>query len=383
MNILGEARPAPPGDIAAPIDSPPIDDARWSAALAAVVRDPDLQSLHAQPIAELTSGAIVGYELLSRFRGPWRAAPDVWFAAAERWGYNAALQARTVRAGIAVRSTLPAGTFLTVNVDPHLLVDEQVAGALMQPDLTRVVLELTEHTRAQHDGRTAEVLAHVRSAGGLLAMDDAGTGYAGLSMLLDLRPHIVKLDRRFITGLDTDPVKRALVEVFGDLAGRMDAWILAEGIETKAELDALIGLGVPLGQGWALAHPAAGLPDTLSPTVVDHIRSKTASSSLVDDVMRLVRPARVGGNGSACAVLLDRAGQAAQVRDDRGLWAPAMLVAPSTSIRDATRRAMTRPARHRFAPLVCTDDRGQVLGTITIDDLVTNVVRSEPARIGR
>ncbi len=119
------------------------------------------------------------------------------------------------------------------------------------------MLELTEHTQLVGDGAAAAVLDHVRAAGGLVAMDDAGTGYAGLSTLLSLRPDIVKLDRELITGIDQDPVKRAMVELFGELAGRMDAWILAEGIETLAELDAVIGLGIPLGQGYALARPAA------------------------------------------------------------------------------------------------------------------------------
>ena len=165
------------------------------------------------------------------------------------WGCNAVLQARVLRAGIAARAALPPDTFLTVNVDPHLLTDPEVAGVLTDAaDLTRVVLELTEHTQALQQAHAAGVLATVRAAGGLLAMDDAGTGYAGLSQLLALRPHFVKLDRELVTGIDTDPVKAALVEVFGDLAGRMDTWILAEGVETDAELDTLIRLGVPLAR---------------------------------------------------------------------------------------------------------------------------------------
>jgi hypothetical protein len=70
------------------------------------------------------------YEMLSRFSGAeWSAPPHVWFAAAEQWGFNAARQARVLRSGIAARAALPPNTFLTVNVDPHLLLDEEVAGA--------------------------------------------------------------------------------------------------------------------------------------------------------------------------------------------------------------------------------------------------------------
>lgn len=358
-----------------PNEVPPVDDERWVQALEAVVVDADLLQLHAQPIVELSSGSVAGYEMLSRFTGPWRASPDVWFSAADRWGFNAVLQARVLRAGLAARDVLPPNTFLTVNVDPHLLAVPEVADTLTQVgDLSRLVLELTEHSRAGTDDGTAAVIAHLRAAGGLLAMDDAGTGYAGLSALLELRPHIVKLDRELITGLDTEPVKRALVEVLGDLAGRMDAWILAEGIETSDELDAVVRLGVPLGQGWALARPAPTMLGELDPELVKHIRTTAARSSLHEYVASLVRPAPAGEDPSTCTVILDAAGQARMVGDERGGWAPAMRVAPSATVQEAARRAMSRTLEHRYVPLVCTDGQGQVLGTIGIDDLLMSAV---------
>jgi EAL domain-containing protein (putative c-di-GMP-specific phosphodiesterase class I) len=364
--------------------APPLADPRWAAAVQRVVDDPDLLSLHAQPIVELTSGAVAGYEMLSRFTGPWPAPPDQWFAAADRWGSNAVLQARVLRAAIAARQSLPPDTFLTVNVDPHLLANQEVAGVLMgTPDLTRLVLELTEHTQAEQGSAAAAVLAHVRQVGGLVAMDDAGTGYAGLSQLLTLRPHIVKLDRELITGVDADPVKAALVEVFGDLASRMDTWVLAEGIETESELDTLIRLGVPLGQGWALARPAPSMLEALPSALVDHIRTTAARSSLDGYVASLVRPVDVGADPSRSVVSLDGNGQAVAVRFGAGMWAPATLVSPSTQIVDAARRAMTRDAQHRYAPLVCTDGQGKVIGTIGIDDLILSLCSSSSPVAGR
>lgn len=362
--------------------APSLADPRWAEVLQRVVDQPSLLSLHAQPIVELTSGAVAGYEMLSRFSGPWQAPPDRWFAAAERWGFNAVLQARVLRAGIAARRLLPPDTFLTVNVDPHLLAHQEVAGVLTgSSDLTRLVLELTEHTQAEKGSGAADVLAHVRRSGGMVAMDDAGTGYAGLSQLLTLRPHIVKLDRELINGVDTDPVKAALVEVFGDLAGRMDTWVLAEGIETESELDTVIRLGVPLGQGWALARPAPSMLEALAPTLVDHIRTTALRSSLEGYVASLVRPVGVGMAGSV--VSLDSNGQAAAVRVDGGVWLPATLVSPSTRIVDAARRAMTRDVQHRYAPLVCTDGQGQVIGTIGIDDLMLALCTSSSPVAGR
>jgi EAL domain-containing protein (putative c-di-GMP-specific phosphodiesterase class I) len=368
----------------AAVEPPALDDPRWAKALQAVADEPGLLRLHAQPIVELTSGTVAGYELLSRFTGPWQAPPDRWFAAAERWRFNALLQARVLRAGIDARTLLPPNTFLTLNIDPHLLIEPEVAEVLTgTPDLSRVIIELTEHTQTRDRADANDVLDHVRAAGGMLAMDDAGTGYAGLSQLLELRPQIVKLDRDLITGIDTDPVKAALVEVFGDLAGRMDAWILAEGIETTAELEVLIRLGVPLGQGFALARPAQGFLPALEASATAHIAATAARSSLSEHVASLIRPLPAT-SGQAGEVQLDRRGQAKSVRaeSDSG-WAPAMLVSPSTQIVDAARRAMARCAQDRYAPLVCTDSHGQVIGTIGINDLLLALCSSTTAGFRR
>ena len=73
--------------------------------------------------------------------------------------------------------------------------------------------------------------------------------------MLAIRPDLVKLDRSLADGVDRDPAKAAVVEMLGALAGRLDAWLLAEGIEREAELETLVGLGVPLAQGYLLARP--------------------------------------------------------------------------------------------------------------------------------
>jgi EAL domain-containing protein (putative c-di-GMP-specific phosphodiesterase class I) len=357
---------------------PEMSDPRWRDALQLVIDDPTRLALHAQPIVELTSGTVAGFEMLSRFDGPWPATPDKWFAAAERHGCNGRLQARVLRRALAARNSLPPDTFLTVNLDPHLLRHPAVATALTgASDLSRIVLELTEHSPMRCDPDEVALLAHVRAAGGMVAIDDAGTGYAGLSTMLALRPEIVKLDRELVQGLDQDPVKRALVEVIGDLAGRMDAWILAEGIETEDELAAVIALGVPLGQGWALARPSAVMTADLPAHLADGIRATARRTSLREHVVSLIRPAHT-------EVVLDGRGRAVQVRPDgAGAPMPATLVAPSTTIADAARRAVARPAEHRFAPLVCTDGAGVVLGVVRIDDVLSALAASSSAEDGR
>ncbi|WP_432571426.1 EAL domain-containing protein [Kineococcus sp. SYSU DK005] len=363
---------------------PPVHDRRWRSALHAVLHDPGLLSLHTQPIVELTSGAVAGYEALSRFRDVGlTAGPDRWFAAAEHWGVNPQLQSRVLAGAVAMRAVLPADTFLTVNVEPHLLTDERVHGALLEHgDLTRLVVELTEHSRAQDPARLHEVLEQLRRRGALIAMDDAGTGYAGLSQLLSLRPHVVKLDRELISGIDTDPVKRALVEVIGDLVGRMDGWVLAEGVETLAELDAVVALGVALGQGYALARPGPVMLPELDEELVRRVQRGAARAALDEHVLSLVRTARVGTDPATCEVLLGADGRARAVRwggsgpDDPVRWSPALLVAPSAPLPEVARRAATRHAADVTAPLVCTDGQGVVVGVVTHADLLLALARA-------
>lgn len=355
-----------------------------------MVADVSVPVLHAQCIVDLTSGRVAGYELLARFPGPLVAPPDTWFAAADHWGVGATLQARVVRRGLGLRSVLPADTFLTINVDPHLLACDQVLAALASCDrgtaeplgdeLARVVVELTEHSLPVDWSAFTAALASVRARGGLVAVDDAGTGYAGLAQLIDVRPHMIKVDRQLVAGIAKDPVKRALVEMLGELAGRMDSWLLAEGIETKEDLDALISLGVPLGQGWALGRAQADAQLTLEADMVDHIRLADSRRVLRDHVASLIEHTPVAtAADDDVELVVDRRGRPESIRFGEypdWAWAPPLVVAPSAPLAEVARRAMARPSRFRFAPLVCTDAHGSVLGLIRIDALLSALARS-------
>ena len=98
-------------------------------------------------------------------------------------------------------------------------------------------------------------LALIRDRGGFAAVDDAGSGYSSLKHIMEIRPNFIKLDRSFVNGCNTEPAKAVLIDMIGKAANRLDAWIIAEGIENSDELDQLIRLTVPLGQGFYLARP--------------------------------------------------------------------------------------------------------------------------------
>jgi EAL domain-containing protein (putative c-di-GMP-specific phosphodiesterase class I) len=356
------------------------DDVQAMAAL--LSRDEIRPDLVAQPIVDLAAARVAGYELLARFPGPPDAPPDAWFALADRLGRAAALTARVFERALELHATLPADTFLTVNVEPHLLTEPEVVDVLRGRPLGRLVVELTEHSQAPDQQALARALSAIRAAGGLVAVDDAGTGYAGLQQLLTVRPDIVKLDRDLVAGLDTDPIRRALVQLLGDLSGRMDAWLLAEGVETTAELQALVSLGVPLGQGWRLGRPAAPWAP-LDPSTADDVRAIAAQATLGDHVAALMRAcltAPLGEHTDAGpgTVLLDADGRPAAVlvSGTGGVTlAPALTVAPSSSPVDVARRALAREVRHRGVPVVCTDARGHTIGVLDTADLVEAAIR--------
>jgi EAL domain-containing protein (putative c-di-GMP-specific phosphodiesterase class I) len=344
-----------------------------------LLADPDDLTLVFQPIVDLAAARVAGYEALSRFPGT--AGPDVWFAAADDAGLGAELEALAVHKALAAVPDLPVDTFLTVNVSPHLLGSGPVQDALAtREDLRRVVIELTEHAPVKDLDMLGRQTADLRERGALIALDDAGSGYSGLKQMAELRPQIVKLDRALVADADSDPVRLALAEMLGEFAGRIDAWLLAEGIETPAELAVFHRLGVPLAQGWLLGRPATTF-QPLAPEVARTVRGQVARARLTESVSSLLRPVRqmetltgaeippvvrVGPLEEPLALLL------ADPRTAEVYEAPVSLrVHPSADIAETLQRALTRPAPRRFEPVVCTDPTGAVLGLLRVEDLAS------------
>jgi EAL domain-containing protein (putative c-di-GMP-specific phosphodiesterase class I) len=331
-----------------------------------------------QPIVDLASATVAGYEALARFPGT--ATPDVWFAAAAEAGLGAELEALAIRKAFESLPDLPPNTFMTVNVSPHLLGTAPVQAAFAGPaTLRRVVVELTEHAPAPDLAALREQTAALRGRGALIAIDDAGSGYAGLQQLAEIRPQLVKLDRALVAGADTDPVKAALAEMVGTFTSRIDAWLLAEGIETVGELATFARLGVPLAQGWLLGRPAPGFAP-LAPAVVDMVRGQVARAQLAESVASLLRPVRQRDDGDDAGapppyVVVDRTGMASDLvladpRTGQTYRAPVTLrVPPSAPVTETLHRALTRPPVHRFDPVLCTARNGEVVGLLRVEDL--------------
>ncbi|WP_344646787.1 EAL domain-containing protein [Cryptosporangium japonicum] len=212
--------------------------------------------VHAQPILDLVSGTLSGYEALARFRQFPAATPDDWFAAAHRAGVGAQLEACAVANALELGATRPPGTVLSVNVSPNV-IDSPELQAVLPEDLTGLQFEVTEHELADDGAALLAALDRLRQRGARIAVDDVGAGYAGFKRLVALAPDVLKLDRTLVTGISREPRKGAMVEAIVHFGARTGARVCAEGLETVEDLAAVTDLAVGLGQGWVIGRPAA------------------------------------------------------------------------------------------------------------------------------
>ncbi len=205
-----------------------------------------------QPVLDLATGHVVGFEALTRFDDG--TAPDRVFAQADRLGLSLALEEVTMAEAVAQSRDLPADAWLSLNLSPAFLLSKRAA-PILRGETRSIVLELTEHVAIDDYGQIHAALTglgpNVR-----LAVDDAGAGFASLRHVIELEPDIVKLDLALIRGIDADASRQALLSSLCHFAAKTNCRLLAEGIETDGELDMIRSLGIGLGQGYLLGRPA-------------------------------------------------------------------------------------------------------------------------------
>lgn len=206
-----------------------------------------------QPIVEMESRGVVGYEALSRFPGS--EPPDRWFEEATRVGLGRDLEARALRKAVSGLERLPEGAALSVNASPDLLADPDVVAVLRGKWAQRLVVELTEHVVVDNYYRFRETVEQVRRWGVRLAVDDAGAGYASFRHIVDLSPDIIKVDGSLVRGVESDPARRSLIGAFVAFAGDIGATLVAECVETEDEAAELRRWGIRYAQGWLYGKP--------------------------------------------------------------------------------------------------------------------------------
>ncbi|GIF20403.1 EAL domain-containing protein (putative c-di-GMP-specific phosphodiesterase class I)/cellulose synthase/poly-beta-1,6-N-acetylglucosamine synthase-like glycosyltransferase [Actinoplanes tereljensis] len=198
-----------------------------------------------QPIADLQSGEVVGYEALTRFADG--SSPQGGLAEAAAHGMQIDLDAALVRAALASATALPPGTWLAVNVSGDLLRRKRVLEPLLAEANRPLVLDVSDAPGADLDGLPDGVR---------VAIDDAGAGYDTLARLESVKPSFVKLGRATLAGVETETARQAAIRSLVEFARANDCTVIAEGIESARQRDALVECGVPLGQGFFLGRPA-------------------------------------------------------------------------------------------------------------------------------
>ncbi|MGZ3440158.1 MAG: EAL domain-containing protein, partial [Polyangia bacterium] len=213
-----------------------------------------------QPIVSWTAHQVHAYEALVRSRETTLAGPAQLFDAAERTGHLHAL-GRAIRAAVANGARHGAG-LLFVNLHADDLNDDELftPTAPLSHLAHRVVLEITE--RASLDGvkNVRERVDALRALGFRIALDDLGAGYAGLTSFAQLRPDFAKLDMSLVRDIDRDTTRQRVVGTMTRLCRDLGVLVVAEGIETVAERDTLLGLGCDLLQGHLFARPGPAFP---------------------------------------------------------------------------------------------------------------------------
>ncbi|MCX5747379.1 MAG: EAL domain-containing protein [Proteobacteria bacterium] len=225
-----------------------------------------------QPVVDLRSGSTFAYEALVRSSAPEFTSPPLLFDAAVKYGCTGEL-GRLLRK-LSVENCPDDRLF--INIHPAEL-DE---GYLVRPDdplyhhAEEVYLEITEGVPLSHFALCRTILEEVRGRGVHLVVDDLGAGYSNLKYIADLHPRVVKLDRDLIAGLVEDTRLFKLVSAIVVLCNSLDALVVAEGIETLPELQAVKAAGAHFGQGYLLARPAFPLPEVNWPAEVEEFEDK-------------------------------------------------------------------------------------------------------------
>ncbi len=205
-----------------------------------------------QPIVDLATERIVGFEALTRFEEGGR--PDAWFSEASAAGRGVELEVATLTAAVRESHALPIECYISLNLSAELASSVEVLGGVLNRIPHQVLLEITEHVQVEDYERMMASL-YALDIQIRLAVDDAGAGYSGLQHILAIRPHVVKLDAALVRFVDVDVARQAIVGAMVSFASRTGCTIVAEGVETAAEVAMLRSLGVPLVQGYFYGRP--------------------------------------------------------------------------------------------------------------------------------
>ncbi|WP_203016099.1 EAL domain-containing protein [Frankia sp. AgB1.9] len=211
-----------------------------------------------QPVYDVVDGSVAVVEALSRFPAG-SGGPERWFFDAETVGLGRELETAAVRNALRVLPDLPAPAVLSVNASPPVIASRDLNELFAAVPAGHLAVEVTEHARIDDYASVRTIRDELRGQGIQIALDDFGAGYCGLQRMLELRPDYVKIDRALISKIDVDPAYEVLARAVVTLSKEIGASVIAEGIETAAQLDRVSRVGIRYAQGFHLARPSRRL----------------------------------------------------------------------------------------------------------------------------
>lgn len=214
-----------------------------------------------QPIVDVSANRVWGYEALVRGLAG-ESAFDVLGQVTEknRYAFDQACRVKAIElAGTRIGDV---DAKLSINFMPNAVYEPKAciratleAASRMQFDTRRLMFEFTENERMDDVGHIGHIVSEYRRMGFMTALDDFGAGYAGLSLLAKFQTDLIKIDMELLRGVDTSPVKQTIIRGLVGMAGELGITLLAEGVETEAELTILRAAGIKLFQGYYFARP--------------------------------------------------------------------------------------------------------------------------------
>jgi len=249
------------------------DEQRSGAELRQIIRA-GLVETHFQPIVHVESGQVFGYEALARGpRGSMFETPKVMFGYSDRMRITPLLDSVCRRRALSAARGMEADKKLFVNSLPSALLDPGFAekaggdrrpGAGLPPG--GVVLEITERSGIEDFEKFRRRLEALRELGFQVAIDDVGTGYSSLQTISEVRPEFLKVDHSLVQGIHRSLIKQEIVTSILQIGDRIGAQVIAEGIESEEEFEAVKGFGVRLGQGFLLGAPEPDFARSVPPS---------------------------------------------------------------------------------------------------------------------
>jgi EAL domain-containing protein (putative c-di-GMP-specific phosphodiesterase class I) len=235
-----------------------------------------------QPIISLKDGKVLGHEALSRVTCTTMISntEELFRLAGEYnrlWDLELLCRVQSLEAAY-IQMKPPYDKKLFVNVNPKIMHDKKFRDGftieyLKKYNITpeNIIFEITEREAINDMESFLVVIDHYKKQHYRIAIDDAGAGYSGLNLISDIHPHYLKLDMKLVRNIDKDSLKYVLVKSLIEFSQFTNIGLIAEGIETKEELKALIELGVPFGQGYFIQRPDEVMKD-IDPQIVKYIQ---------------------------------------------------------------------------------------------------------------